>query len=70
MVASESNVEPLLWSAPESAKALAISAKTLWRMTKDGQIPSVRIGRAVRYSPKDIAAWVDSQRSPENVLIK
>jgi excisionase family DNA binding protein len=56
MVAAVSNVEPLLWSVSESAKALAISAKTLWQMTKDGQIPAVRIGRAVRYSPKDLMA--------------
>lgn len=56
-------VEPLLWSAKDSAKALAICEKTLWRMTKAGKIPCVRIGAAVRYCPKELAAWIESQKT-------
>ena len=33
---------------PQVAERLAVSTRTVWRMVKDGRLPSVRIGRAVR----------------------
>jgi excisionase family DNA binding protein len=53
----------LLWTSREAAKALSISERTLWGLTKGGKVPCVRIGRAVRYDPKDIRAWIDGQKS-------
>jgi excisionase family DNA binding protein len=54
----------LLIISREAAKALAISERTLWQLTKDGVIPCVRIGRSVRYSPADLQAWIDRQKAP------
>lgn len=51
--------EALLLTAAEAAKLLAIGARTLWRLTDDGEIPVVRIGRAVRYDRRDLLAWID-----------
>lgn len=51
--------ETMLLTAPEAAKLLAIGARTLWRLTDDGEIPVVRIGRAVRYDRRDLLAWID-----------
>jgi excisionase family DNA binding protein len=66
---AESNV--FLLTALEAAKALAVSPRTLWSLTNGGAIPCVRIGRAVRYAPGDLKAWVESQktstRPPETV---
>ena len=52
----------LLWTCREAAKALGISERKLWDVTNQGAIPCVRIGRAVRYDPADIRAWIDAQK--------
>lgn len=47
--------EQILLTAREAAKALRISEKTLWSMTVPrGPIPSVRLGRSVRYVVDDL----------------
>jgi excisionase family DNA binding protein len=53
----------LLWTSREAAQALTISERKLWSLTNEGSIPCVRIGRAVRYDPADIRAWIESQKS-------
>jgi hypothetical protein len=51
IAANQSTHEPILFTPREAAKALRISEKTLWSMTVPrGPIPSVRLGRSVRYS--------------------
>lgn len=56
-------VRPLLLSAREAAKALSVCEKTLWTLTQRGDIPVVRIGRAVRYDPRDLRAWIESAKN-------
>ena len=46
----------LLLTSREAAKALSISERTLWTLTKAGLVQVVRIGRAVRYSLADLEA--------------
>jgi len=49
----------LLWTVREAAKALGVCEKTLWTMTKNGETPSVRIGkRGVRYALDDIKQFM------------
>src|SRR5262245_8521913 len=50
----------LLWKPREAAKALGISERALWTLTRQGVIPHVRIGRSVRYLPGDLRAWIES----------
>lgn len=53
----------LLLKHPEAAKSLAISERTLWAETEPrGTLPCVRIGRAVRYDPDDLAIWIDGRK--------
>ena len=54
--------EQLLLTAAEAAKSLAISERMLRYLTADGDIQCVRIGRAVRYDPADLRAWIDRQK--------
>lgn len=46
----------------EAAKALNISPRLLWQLTKDGHIPCVRVGtgkrKAVLYPVADLRAWL------------
>jgi len=51
--------KPLLLSARDAAKLLAVSERTLWGLTHPrGPIPVVKIGRAVRYDPCDLEAYI------------
>lgn len=51
----------LLLTAREAAKALAVSERTLFNLTKAGRLPAVRIGTSVRYRPADLQSFIDAQ---------
>ena len=66
MVARETarGVPRLLLTAKEAAAALGVCEKTLWSLTDPrGPIRCVRIGRAVRYDPHDLSAWIEQAKS-------
>lgn len=57
--ASSGKVAPrLLLTSRETAKALSTSEKTLYTLTKQGDIPAVRFGRSVRYDLEDLRQWI------------
>jgi excisionase family DNA binding protein len=58
-------VHPLLLTTRQAAQMLAIGERTLWELTRQKAIPCVRIGRAVRYSPLDLQAWIEAQKCSE-----
>ncbi len=49
----------------KAAKALDISPRLLWQLTKDGHIPCVRVGtgkrKTVLYPVADLQAWLTRQ---------
>jgi excisionase family DNA binding protein len=53
---------PLALRPREAARALGISPRLLWQLTKDGHIPCVRVGsakrRTVLYPLADLQAWL------------
>lgn len=51
-------VTRLLLTPQEAAAALRISPRLLWSKTKSGEIPCVRIGKAVRYSPAGLQEFI------------
>jgi len=53
---------PLLLNSRDAAKALAISERTLARLTATGEIPHLRIGRLLRFDLRDLQAWIDRQK--------
>src|SRR5262245_27721832 len=56
---------PLALRPREAAKALGISPRLLWQLTKDGHIPCVRVGsgkrRTVLYPLADLQVWLSRQ---------
>ena len=52
----------LLLRSTEAAQRLALSPRKLWSLTASRQIPCVRVGRCVRYDPRDLQTWVDQQK--------
>jgi excisionase family DNA binding protein len=61
-------VQVLLLSPREAAKALSVCEKTLYTLTRRGEIPAVRFGRSVRYSLEDLRTWIQSrsEKRPES----
>jgi len=54
--------EKLLLSAREAAKALSISARTLWSMTAPrGPIPCLRLNSRVLYPVDGLKKWIDGE---------
>ena len=52
----------LLLSVREAAAALGVSEKTLWTWTAPrGDLPVVRIGTSVRYSPAALEGWINKR---------
>lgn len=56
-------VEKILVSGDVAAKMLTVCRRTLWTLTNDNEIPSVNIGRLVRYDPNDLRAWVAKNKT-------
>jgi excisionase family DNA binding protein len=56
---------PLALRPREAAKALGISPRLLWQLTKDGHIPCVRVGsgkrRTVLYPVASLEGWLTRQ---------
>jgi predicted DNA-binding transcriptional regulator AlpA len=48
----------LLVDAKAACPMLSMGRRTLWLLTNRKAVPSIRIGRAVRYSPVELSAWV------------
>ena len=47
-----------LLSTKDAAKYLCISERKLWDMSNTGEIPVVRLGRAVRYDINDLDGFI------------
>ena len=46
----------------QAAKLLSICPRKLWELTNRREITHVRIGRAVRYDPRDLEAWLERKK--------
>jgi excisionase family DNA binding protein len=60
--------EDFLLTPRETAKRLAISERHLFQLTRDGELPCVRVGKCVRYNVETIRKWIrdaESKGSPE-----
>jgi len=51
-------MEPLAVDSARAAELLGISERLLWTKTNTGEIPHVRIGRAVRYPVHELRRWL------------
>ena len=54
----QSEYTPLLVGAKVAAGMLSIGSRTLWSLTKCNAVPSRKIGRAIRYCPNELQAWI------------
>ena len=61
-VEHQSKVVPLLLTPREAARALSVCERTLYSLTKRGEIPVIRAGRLVRYSVEDLKTWIKKSK--------
>lgn len=54
--------EPLLWNRHEAAHALSISVRLLDQLTKQGEIPSEKLGGRRLYPVDAIREWLRRRR--------
>ena len=52
------NLKPRLKSSKDAAAYLAISERKLWDLSSKNIIPTVRLGRAVRYDQQDLDTFI------------
>jgi excisionase family DNA binding protein len=51
---------PRMLTAEEASALLRVRLPQLYALARDGVIPSVRIGRAVRFSSTRLKEWIDA----------
>ena len=59
-VSSNEDPRPLLVSATDAARVLAIGRTTLYEIVKSGDLTPIRIRRCVRFSMYEITQYVES----------
>jgi excisionase family DNA binding protein len=55
-------MESLLLRVPEAAQLLGLGRTTTYDLIARGEIPVVRVGRAVRVPREALVAWIASRR--------
>lgn len=60
---NKSTLSPRLMDAKKASRYLAISERKLWDMSKAGTIPTVRLGRAVRYDRYDLDSYISRAKN-------
>jgi excisionase family DNA binding protein len=56
---------PQRLTSREAARTLAVGERTLWGLTRRGQVPCVRIGRAVRYDRRDLRDFIERHKGAD-----
>jgi len=57
--------EPILLNTRQTAKLLNISERTVFTLIKEGKLPSVKIGRCLRFSVADLEAFITQAREKQ-----
>lgn len=64
-----SNDSPLLLRVPEVARTLGIARSLAYEMARDGRLPTVHIGKAVRIPRRRLEAWIEERAQAEAARI-
>ena len=51
---------PAMLTADEAAQLLRIRKAQVYAYARDGVVPSVRVGRTVRFNRKQLLSWIDN----------
>lgn len=59
-MADSKEIEPF-WTADDVAAHVKMHPQTVYRMAREGRIPSYKIGSALRFRPSEVREWAESQ---------
>ena len=51
----------MLLTTREASEQLGICQRTIWQLAKDGDLPSVRIGKLLRFCPEQLREWIEEK---------
>lgn len=54
-------IEPLALKVEQVAQLLAVSRSQAYALVREGRIPSVKVGNAIRVPRRALEAWLDEQ---------
>jgi len=58
---------PVLLGAGEVARRLNVTKQTIYRLTREGDLPAIKLGTGsgstLRYDPDEIARWLADHRT-------
>jgi len=55
---------PPMLTADEASTMLRVRKPQLYALARDGIVPAVRIGRAIRFNRDQLRAWIESGGAP------
>lgn len=55
---------PRLLTADEVAEATSLPKARVYELARTGEMPSVRLGRAVRFAESALLAWIEAGGTP------
>jgi excisionase family DNA binding protein len=58
---------PLLLRVPEVARTLGIARSLAYEMARDGRLPTIHIGKAVRVPRRRLEAWIEERAQAEAI---
>jgi excisionase family DNA binding protein len=64
MTESRSDPIPELISIDQLAGRLGITVRHVRRLVAERRVPYYKVGRLVRFDPRELAAWLDTRRVP------
>lgn len=59
---SSSAAHESLWNVRRTAGFLGLHEKTVYDMVARGELPVVRVGRLLRFDPRDMTRWVSARK--------
>lgn len=66
-----STTEPsMLLRIPEAARALGIARSLAYEMARDGRLPTVHIGKAVRVPRRQLEEWIEERTRAESAGLR
>jgi excisionase family DNA binding protein len=64
-------IEPsMLLRIPEVARALGIARSLAYEMARDGRLPAVHIGKAVRVPRRKLEEWIEERARAESAGLR
>lgn len=59
-----------LLKLPQVCELLGVCERTVRELVRCGKLASVRIGRAVRFSPADVASYIDQHKGLREAQVR